>query len=272
MSADLDVDVVHRHCTAVTATTRCSPRRTEARPCEKPSHQPPASDAMGASGEPPLTGYLELFLPAFGDATPSRAASERQMEEFPSVRGSLCRHRLFSLELGALPDVGLYPCLHAARAAHRHAPPRPADRADEQIAVVMAYADDHCGGDGGNMHDPPVDCAHQRQRRDARTMHHPRFVVRDAGHRRLIDTPMAGNGLHYGPEVHRCLRGPRKRDAARRFCATPTSPLREQIGPLPGRPIAAAAACSIRPTRRLTRICRRWFRRARTSSRFAPSR
>ena len=129
-------------------------------------------------------------------------------------------HRLFAPELGggALLDVGLYP----VQLAHMllGAPDDVTATAeigetgvDEQIAVVMSYADGpmavamaairaalpstaRIGGKSGVIVVPAM-------------MHHPPYLEVHDTHAKVdrIETPNEGNGLHYqAEEVHRCLR------------------------------------------------------------------
>ena len=233
MAADPDVDVVYigtphsRHCDDTLLYLDAGKHVL----CEKPfAINQRAGDADGGrgAGEPALLdgGDLEP-LPSrvrgsCDDSSRAGGSARSGWSKLPSGSAApfVPTHRLFSLELGggALLDVGLYPVQLA------HMLLGPPDRVtaaaeigetgvDEQIAVVMAYADGplavamaairtilpstaRISGSDGVIDVPAM-------------MHHPAYLeVHDAqGTVERIDTPMDGNGLHYqAEEVHRCLR------------------------------------------------------------------
>ena len=232
MAADTDVDVVYigtphsRHCDDTLLYLGAGKHVL----CEKPfaiNHRQATRmrDAARANQLFLMEAIWSRFLPAYVAmrrlVASGRVGEVKMVEASFGFRGSLVpTHRLFSLELGggALLDVGLYPVQLA------HMLLGPPDRVtaaaeigetgvDEQIAVVMAYADGplaaamaairtilpstaRISGSDGVIDVPAM-------------MHHPAYLeVRDArGTVERIDTPMAGNGLHYeAEEVHRCLR------------------------------------------------------------------
>jgi predicted dehydrogenase len=183
------------------------------------------ADAARANNLFLMEAIWSRFLPAYVELR--RLVSSGRIGELRMVEASfgfrapfVPTHRLFALQLGggALLDVGLYP----VQLAHMLlGPPDQVTAAaeigetgvDEQIAVVMAYADGplavamaairtslpstaRINGSDGVIDVPAM-------------LHHPAYLeVRDAlGAVERIDTPMEGNGLHYqAEEVHRCLR------------------------------------------------------------------
>ena len=232
LATDADVDVVYigtphsRHCDDTLLYLGAGKHVL----CEKPfaiNHA--QATRMAAAARQHQRFLMEAiwsrFLPAYGEIR--RLVASGAIGDLKFVEASFGfnapfdpAHRLFAPELGggALLDVGLYP----VQLAHMllGAPDDVTATAeigetgvDEQIAVVMSYADGpmavamaairaalpstaRIGGKSGVIVVPAM-------------MHHPPYLEVHDTHAKVdrIETPNEGTGLHYqAEEVHRCLR------------------------------------------------------------------
>ena len=232
LADDVDVDVVYigtphsRHCDDTLLYLDAGKHVL----CEKPfaiNHEQATrmADAARWNERFLMEAIWSRFLPAYRELR--RLVANGSIGDVKLVEASFGfrapfdpAHRLFAPELGggALLDVGLYP----VQLAHLllGAPDDVTATAelgetgvDEQIAVVMSYADGpmavamaairvelpstaRIAGTSGVIVLPAM-------------MHHPPYLEIDDTHGTVIriETPSDGNGLHYqAEEVHRCLR------------------------------------------------------------------